>query len=315
MTSVRPADLWKGVLVAATTPFGPDLTVDREAWRAHVRWMVESGASGVVVAGSLGEGSTLTPSEKLDLTRDATTAAGRRAPVIGAVAATRTSDAVELARGFADAGAHGLLVLPPYVYRGDARETAEHFREVFRATDLPCMLYNNPIAYGTDVLPDQVLELAEDEPTLTAVKESSGDVRRVTALKAVLGERIEVSVGLDDAILEGVAAGASGWVAGLANAFPEESVDLFGLARRGAAEPARELYRWFLPLLRLDTRPKFVQLIKQVQTEMGHGPSRVRPPRRELAGEELAQVRLLVAEAIRSHPDLAKRGRRSSSGH
>ncbi len=304
MTPVPRGDLWHGVLVAATTPFAADLSVDRDAWGAHVRWLLEAGVSGIIVAGSLGEGSTLTPAEKLDLTRDAVGVASRRAPVIGAVAATRTSDAVALARGFADAGARGLLVLPPYVYRGDARETAEHFREVFRATDLPCMLYNNPIAYGTDVLPEQVLELAEDEPTLTAVKESSGDVRRVTALKALLGDRIEVSVGLDDAIREGVAAGATGWVAGLANAYPHESVQLFGSSHHGGGDAARALYAWFLPLLRLDTRPKFVQLIKQVQAEVGHGSARVRPPRRELAGEELAAVRLLVAEAARTHPDI-----------
>ncbi len=315
MTTTSRSDLWHGVLVAATTPFGADLAVDREAWQAHVRWLVDAGSAGIVVAGSLGEGSTLSPGEKLDLAKDAAATAGRRAPVIGAVAAARTADAVALARGFAEAGAQGLLVLPPYVYRGDVRETNEHFREVFRATELPCMLYNNPIAYGTDVLPEQVLELAEDEPTLAAVKESSGDVRRITALKALLGERVEVAVGLDDAILEGIAAGATGWVAGLANAFPEESVELFALARRGAAEPARELYRWFLPLLRLDTRPKFVQLIKQVQAESGRGSARVRPPRRELAGEELAGVRLLVAEAARTHPNVARAKSRGAGGH
>lgn len=166
------------------------------------------------------------------------------------------------------------------------------------------MLYNNPPAYGTDVLPDQVLELVEEHPTLTAVKESSGDVRRVSALRALLGERIEIAVGIDDAVLEGVAAGASGWVAGLANALPLESRALFDRSRDGDLAGARDLYRWFLPLLRMDADPKFVQLIKLLAAELGLGSSRVRPPRLELNGAELGAALATVRRAVATRPRL-----------
>ncbi|MGA8275372.1 MAG: dihydrodipicolinate synthase family protein, partial [Thermoplasmata archaeon] len=157
-------------------------------------------------------------------------------------------------------------------------------------------------AYGTDVLPEQILQLAEEHSVLTGVKESSGDVRRITGIRALLGGRLEIAVGLDDAILEGIRAGAVGWVAGLANAFPDASVELFERARRGAEESAFDLYRWFLPLLRMDTTTKFVQQIKFVQSEVGHGSTRVRPPRLELAGEELAATRATLREALAHSP-------------
>jgi 4-hydroxy-tetrahydrodipicolinate synthase len=194
------------------------------------------------------------------------------------------------------------MVLPPYVYKGDWRETAAHFDAVIAATPLSCMLYNNPIAYGTDVLPEQVQELAERHANLHAVKESSADVRRLTALRALLGGRLTLSCGVDDLIVEAVDAGATGWIAGLVNALPHESVRLFELARAGRRDEARALYDWFLPLLRLDTVPKFVQLIKLVQEETGRGSSRVRAPRLALAGEELDAVRALVRDALARRP-------------
>jgi 4-hydroxy-tetrahydrodipicolinate synthase len=193
------------------------------------------------------------------------------------------------------------MVLPPYVYQGDWRETAAHVEAVLTATPLSCMLYNNPIAYGTDFHPAQVKELARFE-NLHALKESSGDVRRVTAVRELLGNRLAIFVGLDDLILEGVAAGAVGWIAGLVNALPEQSVRLFDLAVAGRAEPARTLYEWFLPLLRLDTTPKFVQLIKLVQEEVGKGSARVRPPRLGLCGGELEDTLRLVRERLRTQP-------------
>jgi 4-hydroxy-tetrahydrodipicolinate synthase len=293
--------LWRGVLVAITTPFDRELEVDRSALRAHAAWLVERGVQGIVAGGSLGEGSALSFPERLELVQELVDGLSGRAPVIASVAASRTSDAVALARGAEAAGARGLLVLPPYVYRTDPRETFSHFHEVLGATSLPCMLYNNPSAYGTDVLPEQILRLAEDHPGLTAVKESSGDVRRITAIRSLLGERLEVAVGLDDVILEGVRAGAVGWVAGLANAFPDASVELFERARRGESRSANELYRWFLPLLRLDTTTKFVQQIKLVQSEVGRGSTRVRPPRLELEGNELIEVRAILRAAL-AHP-------------
>jgi len=177
-----------------------------------------------------------------------------------------------------------------------------HVGTVIEATPLPCMLYNNPIAYGTDFLPEQILELAAEQENLEAVKESSADARRVSSIRALLGNRIEVCVGVDDAIVEGIGVGATGWIAGLANALPRESVELFNLAMNGEREKAFELYRWFLPLLRLDTVPKFVQLIKLVQAEVGQGNARVRPPRLELAGKELEQTKKSIQDLLRIRP-------------
>jgi 1-pyrroline-4-hydroxy-2-carboxylate deaminase len=197
------------------------------------------------------------------------------------------------------------MILPPYVYKGDWREMKAHVAAVLRASPLPAMLYNNPVSYGTDFLPAQIQELAEEFPTLKAVKESTTDVRRVTAIRALVGERLAVFVGVDDAIVEGIAAGACGWVAGLVNALPKESVDLFHLACAGKHAEAFALYRWFLPLLRMDTVPKFIQLIKQVQQELGTGNARVRPPRLELTGEELAATRAAVQHALATRPAVA----------
>ena len=293
---------WKGVIPAVTTPFVRDLSIDLSALGQHCRWLAERGCTGVIVLGSLGEGGTLDRAEKRAVIDTAVHALEGRGPVVAAVASLRTSEAVELAREAEEAGAAGLMVLPPYVYRGDRRETREHFSAVFRATALPCMLYNNPIAYGTDVLPDHLLELATDHPNLVAVKESSADVRRITGIRALLGERLAISVGVDDAVLEGVDAGATSWVAGVANALPSESVELFRLAASGQRSEAFEVYRWFLPLLRMDSSPKFVQLIKLLQAETGHGPARVRPPRLELEGEERTQAIETVQVALRTRP-------------
>ena len=203
-----------------------------------------------------------------------------------------------------EAGAKGLMVLPPYVYSSDWREMKAHVSAVISATKLSCLLYNNPPAYKTDFLPEQIAELAAEHANLQAVKESSGDVRRVTAIRAVLGRRLDILVGMDDAIVEGVYAGAVGWIAGLVNAFPAESVALFDYASRGDKARATALYAWFLPLLRLDTVPKFVQHIKWVQAEMGRGTPHVRPPRLPLAGADLEHARSVLKLARKMHPKL-----------
>lgn len=225
--------------------------------------------------------------------------------MIASIAALSTSEAVAVAKAAADIGCDGLMVLPPYVYQGDWREMKTHVAAVFRATTLACMLYNNPIAYGTDFLPEQIQELAAEHDNFAAVKESSTDARRVSAIRALLDDRLEISVGVDDAVLEAIGVGATGWVAGLANALPRESVDLFNLGTNGDRDKAFELYRWFLPLLRMDTVSNFVQLIKLVQAEIGHGNARVRAPRLELVGDELSQTRRVIHEALRSRPQLA----------
>lgn len=282
---------WSGVMPAITTAFLPDLTIDRDVVGRHAQWLIENGCTGIICLGSLGEAATLDSQEKVEVLRTVVGAIGKQAPVVSAISALSTNEAVVLARSAYEQGCAGLMILPPYVYRGDWRENKAHVAAVLKATPLPAMLYNNPVAYGTDFLPEQIAELAGEFSNLEAVKESSTDVRRVTAIRALLGDRLTICVGVDDAIVEGMAAGAVGWVAGLVNALPRESVDLFNLARAGKSDEASELYRWFLPLLRMDTGPKFIQLIKQVQQEAGVGSARVRAPRLELAGAELAEVR------------------------
>jgi dihydrodipicolinate synthase/N-acetylneuraminate lyase len=293
---------WQGVIPAITTPFEPDFSVDADLLVKEVEALVRAGCTGVVALGSLGEGGSLSFDEKKAVLRLCREALAGRASLVAGVAATTTAGAIRLAELGAHSGCDALMVLPPYVYRGDWRETRAHFAAVVGATPLPCMLYNNPIAYGTDVLPEQVLDLAASLPNLAAVKESSADVRRVTSLRALLGDRLAILVGVDDLVLEGVQAGAVGWIAGLADALPAESVRLFALAREGKIEEARVLYEWFLPLLRLDTVPKFVQLIKLVQQETGLGSETVRPPRLPLASPEREAVLDLVRFALARRP-------------
>lgn len=288
---------WKGVLPAITTPFAADGSVDHGATAALCRRMVDAGSIGLVPGGSLGEGATLSFDEKAALFRTCVEAVPGT-PVVPGIAALSTAEAVALARAAEAAGCRGLMVLPPYVYSTDWREMRAHVAAVIGATDLPCMLYNNPPAYKTDFLPPHVADLAAAFPNLEAVKESSGDARRVTALKLAVGDRLTVLVGMDDCVVEGVAAGAEGWVAGLVNAFPEESVALFNAAASGDRVRAAALYRWFLPLLRLDTVPKFVQHIKWVQAQVGDFNAAVRPPRLPLDGDDLALAQTVLADAL-----------------
>ncbi len=293
--------MWQGVFPAITTPFDADTGVDHAFLASHARRLVAAGCRGVVALGSLGEGATLRFAEKVEVLGTLVSAVGDRVPVIAGIASLSTDEAVELAQAADGAGCRGLMVLPPYVYQGDWHETRAHVEAILAATPLSCMLYNNPIAYGTDFLPEQVRQLA-DHDNLHAVKDSSGDVRRITAMRSLMGERLAYFVGLDDAVVEGVAAGATGWVAGLVNALPEESVLLFEHALEGRIAEARELYDWFLPLLRMDTVPKFVQLIKLVQQEVGLGSEVVRPPRLKLEGAEremaLAVIRRALAQPV-----------------
>jgi 4-hydroxy-tetrahydrodipicolinate synthase len=296
---------WQGVLPAITTCFKPDLSVDHTFVAQHCQWLLENGCNGIVALGSLGEGATLSFEEKLEILRTCIKAVQGRGPVVASVSSLTTAEAVALAKEAAQLGCDGLMVLPPYVYKGSWREMKTHIACVFSATQLPCMLYNNPVAYGTDFLPEQMQELAVEHENFVAVKESSTDVRRISAIHALLDQRLEICVGVDDAVLEAIGAGATGWVAGLANALPRESVELFNCGIKGEREKAFELYRWFLPLLRMDTVPNFVQLIKLVQAEVGMGNPRVRPPRLELMGDELEQARKVIRSAVLSRPKLA----------
>jgi 1-pyrroline-4-hydroxy-2-carboxylate deaminase len=294
---------WKGVFPAITTPFAEDGSVDLGFLARHARWMVEAGCVGIIPCGSLGESATLLPQEK-EAIFAALVDAVPGLPVVPGIAALSTDAAVRLARAAERAGCRGLMVLPPYAYSTDAREMEAHVSAVIDATGLPCMLYNNPVAYRTDFLPSQVAALAARHPNLAAVKESSADIRRVTEIRALVGDRLAVSVGVDDLIVEGIDAGATGWVAGLVNAFPRESVALFELAHRGDRARALALYRWFLPLLRMDVVPKFVQLIKLAQAHVGMGNARVRAPRLPLEGVELAAAEAALAAALASRREI-----------
>lgn len=297
---------WTGVFPAITTPFNQDQTVDHEFLARHVAWLVDHGCTGIVALGSLGESATLELEEKIEILQTCVASVGTRVPVIAGIAGLRTSDCTNLAQRAADAGCEGLMVLPPYVHKGPWSEMRAHFGSIIEATDLSCMLYNNPIAYGTDVTPDQLEELAMHD-NLHAVKESSGDVRRVTAVVAQLGKRLNVFAGLDDMIVEAVMMGAGGWIAGLVNALPAESVELVRLTKAGKIDEARALYDWFLPLLRLDTIPEFVQHIKLVQQELGCGSAYVRPPRLELEHSVAAHTRSLLQNQLRTRPSVKSR--------
>jgi len=285
---------WKGVISAITTPFKPDLAVDHAFLAEHAAWQLDSGVDGIVALGSLGEAATLSFDEKVAILKTLSKVMKGK-PLVAGIASLSTAEAVALAKAAQEAGCAGLMVLPPYVYSTDWREMKAHVSTVIGATSLTCMLYNNPPAYKTDFLAPHVAELAAEHKNLHAVKESSGDARRVTAVIALCGDRLAVFAGLDDMVLEAVRAGAVGWIAGLVNALPRETMALFN-------QKSDSLYRWFLPLLRMDVLPKFVQYIKLVQQEVGKGNERVRGPRLVLAGAEREDALNVIRAALRDRP-------------
>ncbi len=294
---------WQGVLPAITTPFtdASGETVDHAFLREHLPWMLEQGCKGTVALGSLGEASTLSMDEKLEVLATCVQVAGD-APVVAGITALSTRDGVALARGAAERGCRGLMILPPWVHKGPIEEVRDHIQAIVQATDLDCMLYNNPIAYGTDLAPELIMELASACPNVMAVKESSGDVRRLTAVRALAGDRLSTFAGLDDMAFEAGMTGAEGWVAGLVNAFPAESVRVFELAQAGKREEAMALYAWFLPLLRLDCIGEFVQAIKLVQARVDRGQEHVRLPRKPLFGALREHATKIIDDALTARP-------------
>lgn len=297
---------WLGVFPAITTPFDANDRIDTAFLAHHAKLMVDSGCKGIVALGSLGEGGCLERDERNTVLKTLVSAVGSAVPVVAGVAALSTAQAVTYAKDAKACGCQGLMVLPPYVYKGRWEETRAHFSAVIDATDLSCMLYNNPLAYGTDLSPAHVAELACMHTNVHAVKESSADVRRITALKAEVGSRLERFVGVDDLIVEGIYAGATGWVAGLVNAFPHESVALFNLALKaqgaGHSMELNYLYDWFLPLLRLDTGSDFVHLIKMAQQAAGLGHERLRLPRLPLEGPARDAAMKIITDALATRP-------------
>ena len=293
--------IWKGVYPAVTTKFKPDFSLDLEAMAEHTKFQLGAGVHGLIILGSLGENSTLDMDEKLRLTEFFVKQIDSRVPLLACIAESDTRQACYYARQAEAMGVDGFMLLPPMRYPSDKRETMSYLEEVAAASDLPVMLYNNPVAYGTDLSPADFQTLASN-PKFVAIKESSANTRRVPEIRRRTGDRYAIFCGVDDLAFECFSLGAVGWVAGLVVAFPRETVRLYDLMRAGKWAEARQLYEWFLPLLSLDIGPKFVQQIKLVEEIMGVGSARVRSPRLALSEPEADRVRQIVEQALVNRP-------------
>jgi len=269
----------------------------------HLAFQLEAGVHGLIILGSLGEASTLGPEEKLEIVRFFAAAERQNRPLVACIAESSTQRACAFAAGAADAGADGFMLLPPMRYASDRRETLAYLNTVAAAANRPIMLYNNPVAYGTDLKPED-FEVLADNPKFVAIKESSADTRRISDIRRLTGDRYALFCGVDDLALECFMLGADGWVAGLVVAFPDETMRIWELAQAGKWEEAKALYEWFLPLLHLDVGPKFVQRIKLVESLMGVGSARVRPPRLQLSNQEADEVERILEKALASRPKL-----------
>jgi 4-hydroxy-tetrahydrodipicolinate synthase len=292
---------WRGVYPAATTQFTDDGALNLRATVKHLGAMIDAGVHGMIMLGTVGENCSLEYREKLDVLRAAVDGIAGRVPVLTGVAECTTALACRFAADAQKLGVHGLMVLPAMVYKSDPRETVAHFRAVARASDLPILCYNNPVSYGVDITPAMFAELA-DEPKFVAIKESSENVRRITDLKNLCGDRYLLFCGVDDLVLESLLLGATGWVSGLVNAFPAENRLLWDLARAGRWDEACEVYRWYTPLLHLDTHIKLVQYIKLAQQECGLGWETVRAPRLPLEGEERERILAIIRRSLANRP-------------
>jgi 4-hydroxy-tetrahydrodipicolinate synthase len=299
------AYVWQGVFPAVTTKFHADGSLDAEWTAKNIEAQIAAGVDGIITCGSLGEASTLSLEEKREVLKIAVKTAAKRVPVLQTVAENSTRDACTAAKHAAESGAAGLMVLPGLRYVSDRRETIHHFRTVAAATPLQIMVYNNPLAYGVDATPEMFAELA-DEPKFVAIKESCGDVRRITDLINLVGDRYAIFCGVDDLAMEAQLMGSVGWVAGLVCAFPRETVVIYQLVKAGRIEEARAIYRWFAPLLHLDVSTKLVQNIKLAEAMVDLGTEHVRGPRLPLAGEERARVTAVIKQALATRPVLPK---------
>ena len=297
---------WQGVFPAVTTQLKKDQSLDLDATARHVEALIESGVTGLIMLGSLGENQSLEPEEKRRVVEAIVKVANNRLPVLSGVAETSTAAACRYVRDCEKLGADGFMLMPAMIYKGDPRETMAHFRTVAKATGLPIMIYNNPISYGNDITPEMFAELAGVK-NFVALKESSGNPRRITDLHNTVGDRYAIFTGVDDLVLESAILGIDGWVAGSGIAFPRENQYIWELTRRGEWDKARAIYRWFTPLLRLDTHVKFVQYIKLAVQECGLGVEWVRTPRLPLAGNERKQILKIIHDGIAQRPKVPKR--------
>ena len=292
---------WRGVFPAVCTQFKADFSLDIPATLKHLDAQLAAGIHGVVMMGSVGENTTLEAAEKKELFQATVKHVNKRVPVLTGVAEYTTAQACQWAETAAGLGADGLMVLPCMVYKSDPRETIAHFRTVAKATPLPIMVYNNPIAYKVDVTPEMFVEMA-DEPKFACIKESSDNPRRITDIINLTKDRYTIFAGVDDLFLECLMLGAAGWVSGLVNAFPAENRLIWDLATAGKWQEALKVYRWYTPLLHLDTHVKLVQYIKLASAECGYGTERCRPPRLPIVGDEREQVLKIIRDAIRTRP-------------
>lgn len=296
---------WRGVFPAACTQFAPDEALDVGATLAHLDALLDAGVHGLVMLGTVGENCSLAWDEKLEVLRATVAHVRGRVPVLSGVAEYTTALAARFAREAETCGVDGLMVLSAMVYPSDPRETVEHFRRVARASELPVMLYNNPVSYKVDVQPETFRELV-GERTIVCIKESSEDPRRITDIRAAVGDRFALFCGVDDLVMESYVLGAIGWVSGLVNAFPRENKLLWDLLEAGDFAKARDVYAWYTPLLHLDTEPKLVQYIKLAAQECGYGSEVTRAPRLRLEGAEREAVLKLVREKIATRPGGAR---------
>lgn len=294
---------WQGVYPALTTPFTPDDSIDYAVFEKNLNAQLDAGVDGVILGGTLGEASSLLNEEKYDLVRFTVEKTANRIPVVMNIAEQTTRAAVAAARAAEDCGASGLMLLPPMRYKADDRETLAYFRAVAEAGPLPIMIYNNPVDYKILVTLD-MFETMADWPTIRAVKESTRDVSNVTRMINRFGDRFSILCGVDTLALESLFMGAHGWVAGLVDAFPRETVAIYRHAKAGRHAEALAIYRWFLPLLELDIHPKLVQYIKLAEVATGIGTEHVRAPRLALEGEEFAAVWAVIQEALAKRPVL-----------
>jgi dihydrodipicolinate synthase/N-acetylneuraminate lyase len=296
---------WHGVFPAITTQLKQDQSLDIEGTARHAEALIESGISGIIFLGSLGENQALSPEEKRSLMGEMVKAVRGRVPILSGVAETSTAQACRYVRDLEKAGVSGFMLMPGMLYRGDERETLAHFKATAPATGLPMMIYNNPISYGNDITPEMFEELAEVK-NFVALKESSGNTRRISDIRNLLADRYAIFTGVDDLVLESAILGIDGWVAGSGIAFPAENQYFWELTRKGQWDEARAFYRWFTPLLHLDVHTKFVQYIKLAVQECGLGHEWVRSPRLTLAGEERKRILGVIRNAMAHRPNLNK---------
>jgi 4-hydroxy-tetrahydrodipicolinate synthase len=297
---------WQGVFPALMTEFQEDGSLDLDGTARHVEACLAAGCRGFIMLGTLGENTALSPAEKVAVLERAVATVRGRVPVLSGVAEYTTELGIAHAKAAARAGCAGLMALPCMVYEQDEREAVTHFERLAAASELPIMIYNNPVAYKVDLKPRAFERLAAC-PSIVAVKESSHDSRRLTDMINTLGDRFLLFCGVDDLVLENVALGAVGWVSGLVNAFPQEAVRLFDLVAAGRLGEAVSLYRWFMPLLHLDVDRKLVQMIKLANQMTGQGAEWVRAPRLTLEGDERARVETIVRQALATRPTMGTR--------